>query len=114
MQISGSLLPSRGALFPALQLVGLQPAPIRRAWAAFRYGAWQTDDLLTAWEDYVIGQEQWQEHQYDGYRPKVVDLTALSTCRQGASRRCAWHHRPRGTCQRAEGGGHHRPCACRP
>jgi len=31
MQISGSLLPSRGALFPALQVIGLQPAPIRRA-----------------------------------------------------------------------------------
>ena len=76
MQISGSLLPSRGALFPALQVIGLQPAPIRRAWAAFRYGAWQIDDLLTTWEDYVIRQEQWQEHQYDGYRPKAVDLTA--------------------------------------
>jgi hypothetical protein len=76
MQISGSLLPSRGALFPALQAMGLQPALTRRAWAAFRYGAWQIDDLLTAWEDYVIRQGQWQEHQYDGYRPKAVDLVA--------------------------------------
>jgi hypothetical protein len=76
MQISGSLLPSRGALFPALQAIGLQPASTRRAWAAFRYGAWQIDDLLIAWEDHVIGQGQWQEHQYDGYRPKAVDLTA--------------------------------------
>ena len=76
MQISGSLLPSRGALFPALQAIGLEPAPTRRAWAAFRYGDWQIDDLLTAWEDYVIEQGQWQEHQYDGYRPKAVDLTA--------------------------------------
>lgn len=42
----------------------------------YLYGAWQIDDLLTAWEDYVIGQGQWQEHQYDGYRPKAVDLTA--------------------------------------
>jgi len=76
MQISGSLLPSRGALFPALQAIGLPPAPTRRAWAAFRYGAWRIDDLLTAWEDYVIRQGQWQEHQYDGYRPKAVDLAA--------------------------------------
>ena len=76
MQISGSLLPNRGALFPALQTIGLQTAPIRRAWAAFRYGAWQIDDLLNTWEDYVIGQGEWQEHQYDGYRPKAVDLTA--------------------------------------
>jgi len=76
MQISGSLLPNRGALFPALQSIGLQTALIRRAWAAFRYGSWQIDDLLTAWEGYVIAQGQWQEHQYDGYRPKAVDLTA--------------------------------------
>jgi hypothetical protein len=76
MQISGSLLPGRGALFPALQAIGLPPAPTRRAWAAFRYGAWRIDDLLTAWEDYVIRQGQWQEHQYDGYRPKAVDLAA--------------------------------------
>jgi len=76
MQLSGALLPSRGALFPALQLTGLQPESTRRAWAAFRYGAWQIDDLLTDWEDYVIGQGLWQEHQYDGYRPKAVDLTA--------------------------------------
>lgn len=75
MQISGSLLPSRGALFPALQAMGLLPAAIRRAWAAFRYGAWDIADLLAAWEDYVTEQGLWQEHQYDGYRPKAVDLT---------------------------------------
>jgi len=76
MQVNGSLLPSRGAIFPALQAIGLLPAAIRRAWAAFRYGAWQIDDLLTAWEGYVVEQGQWQEHQYDGYRLKAVDLTA--------------------------------------
>jgi hypothetical protein len=76
MQASGALLSSRGALFPALQAIGLQPAPMRRAWAAFRYGAWQIDDLLTPWEDYVIEQGQWQAHQYDGFLPKAVDLTA--------------------------------------
>jgi hypothetical protein len=75
MQINGSLLPSRGALFPALQAMGLLPAAIRRAWAAFRYGAWDIADLLAAWEDYVTEQGLWQEHQYDGYRPKAVDLT---------------------------------------
>ena len=76
MQVSGSLLPSRGAIFPALQVIGLLPAQIRRAWAAFHYGAWQIEDLLTPWEDYVIRQGQWQEHLYDGYRPKAIDLTA--------------------------------------
>lgn len=76
MQISGALLPSRGALFPALQEVGLQPAAIRRAWATFRYGAWHIDELLTLWEEYIASQGQWQEHRYAGYRPKAVDLTA--------------------------------------
>lgn len=76
MQISGTLLSSRGALFPALQAGGLAPAATRRAWAAFRYGAWQIDELLTTWEDYVVAQGQWQEHQHAGYRAKAVDLTA--------------------------------------
>lgn len=76
MQISGALLPSRGALFPALQLVGLQPPATRRAWAAFRYGAWHIAELLTAWEEYVLAQGQWQEHRCGGYRPKAIDLTA--------------------------------------
>ena len=76
MQLSGALLPSRGALFPALQAIGLLPAAVRRAWAAFHSGAWQIAELLAAWEHYVLEQEQWQAHQYDGYYPKAVDLTA--------------------------------------
>lgn len=39
MQLSGHLLPSRGALFPALQALDLPPEAVRRAWAAVRYGA---------------------------------------------------------------------------
>lgn len=50
MLVTGALLPSRGALFPALQAVGLPVDAIRRAWAAFRYGAWEIATLLTAWE----------------------------------------------------------------
>jgi hypothetical protein len=76
MQLSGALLPSRGALFPALQAIGLLPVAVRRAWAAFRFGAWKIADLLSAWESYVLAQQQWQAHQYDGYYPKAVDLTA--------------------------------------
>lgn len=76
MQLSGALLPSRGALFPALQAIGLWSGAIRRAWAAFRSGAWQIAELLQAWESYVVSQQQWQAHQYDGYYPKAVDLTA--------------------------------------
>jgi hypothetical protein len=76
MQLSGALLPSRGALFPALQAIGLLPAAVRRAWAAFRFGAWVIGDLLSAWEAYVLEQQLWQAHQYDGYYPIAVDLTA--------------------------------------
>ena len=76
MQISGALLPSRGALFPALQAIGLSPAEVRRAWSAFRYGAWEIDRPLSTWVRYVTEQGQWQEHTYEGYRPKAIDLTA--------------------------------------
>lgn len=75
MQVSGALLASRGALFPALQAIGLPPDAVRRSWAAFRYGAWQIDTLLIAWEQYVLAQDQWQEHRHGGYRPKPVDIT---------------------------------------
>jgi hypothetical protein len=76
MQISGALLPSRGALFPALQAIGLTPAEVRRAWSAFRYGAWEISDPLSVWASYVTQPGQWQEHTYEGYRPKAIDLTA--------------------------------------
>jgi len=69
-------IPSRGALFPALQAIGLLPAAVRRAWAAFRFGAWVIEDLLSAWEAYILEQQLWQAHQYDGYYPIAVDLTA--------------------------------------
>ena len=76
MQISGALLPSRGALFPALKAIGLSPAGVRRSWVAFRFGAWEIEELLSAWEAYVLKQQKWQAHQYDGYYAIAVDLTA--------------------------------------
>jgi hypothetical protein len=76
MQLSGTLLPYRGALFPALQAIGLSPRQVRRAWAAFRSGDWQITEMLSAWEEYVQAQGHWQVHQYEGYHPKAADLTA--------------------------------------
>ena len=76
MQISGTLLSSRGALFPALQALGLPPAAIRRAWAAFGGGAWKIAELLWAWEVYVQEQGHWQASSYEGYKPIAMDLTA--------------------------------------
>lgn len=76
MQVSGMLLPHRGALFPALQAIGLLPGATRRAWAAFRYGSWKIADLLSAFEAYVQDQGHWQAASYAGYKPIAVDLTA--------------------------------------
>jgi len=77
MLVSGSLLPSRGAVFPALQAVGLVPPAVRRAWAALHAGDWQIADLLTTWGEYVLAEPEWQETRYAGYAPKAVDTTAF-------------------------------------
>jgi hypothetical protein len=77
MLVSGALLPSRGALFPALKTSGLSDAAIRRAWAAFRGGAWQTAVILRLWRTQIEGMPDWQVHRHEGYRTKVVDTTAF-------------------------------------
>lgn len=75
MLLTGALLTSRGALFPALVSIGLLPAQVRRAWAAFRHGAWDIATMLHDWNQYVLDQAQWSVHRYDGYVPKPVDIT---------------------------------------
>jgi hypothetical protein len=76
MLISGALHNSRGAMFPALKSIGLTDEEVRRAWAAMRYGAWQTETLLETWRTYVTEQGEWQASQYAGYYTKAVDMTA--------------------------------------
>ena len=76
MLVSGALHDSRGALFPALKSIGLQDEAVRRAWAAMRYGAWQTATLLATWQTHVAGQGEWQASQYAGYYTKAVDIAA--------------------------------------
>jgi len=76
MLVSGALHASRGGLFPALQSTGLTDAQVRRAWAAFRYGAWSIEAMLQSWREHVIGQGQWQAQQPAGYYVKAVDITA--------------------------------------
>lgn len=76
MLVSGALHDSRGALFPALQAIGLTEAEVRRAWTAFRYGAWEIEAMLRIWQTHVEGQEQWQAQQHAGYYVKAVDITA--------------------------------------
>lgn len=77
MLVNGSLLNSRGALFPGLLSNGLSVSAVRRAWAAFRGGAWEIDALLASWQAYVNEQGKWVQHCYEGYYPKAVDLTAF-------------------------------------
>ncbi len=76
MLISGALHDSRGAMFPALKSIGLKDEEVRRAWAAMRYGAWQTETLLETWRAYVTSQCEWQAAFYAGYHTKAVDITA--------------------------------------
>lgn len=77
MLVSGALLPQRGALFPALKASGLTDPAIRRAWAAFRGGAWQTIVVLRLWQAHIQGLPDWQVHRHEGYRAIVVDTTAF-------------------------------------
>jgi len=77
MMLQGSLLGSRGAIFPALVASGFGEETVRRCWGAMRYGVWQTTDLIEAWQEYVKGQGEWQEHDHGGYRAVSVDLTGF-------------------------------------
>ena len=77
MLVSGALLPQRGALFPALQATGLSGQATRRAWAAFRRGAWQTAVILRLWQEQIEGLPGWQVDCHEGYRAITVDVTAF-------------------------------------
>lgn len=77
MLVSGALLPERGALFPALQRIGLEVEVVRRAWASFRGGKWRIQDLLKVWQSYVQSLEGWAVHRHEGYRAVTVDVTAF-------------------------------------
>ena len=77
MLVSGALLPSRGAIFPALKSIGLSDAATRRAWGGFRHGMWQIKPLVGVWRGYVKGLVGWTEHRFEGYVPITVDLTAF-------------------------------------
>lgn len=77
MLVSGQLLASRGAIFPGLKAVGLADDAVRRAWAAFHGGVWCIASLLRVWQEHVAGLPGWQYHEYEGYRPVGVDITAF-------------------------------------
>lgn len=89
MLVSGALLPSRGAIFPALKSIGLDDAATRRAWAAFRKGVWQMPAILILWREHVKALPGWQEHRYEGYLPVTIDVTAFW---RPALKRCPGKH----------------------
>jgi len=72
--LSGRLLASRGALFPALQDLGLPKDAVRRSVAALAYGRFQIADLLRNWQARVLAEGQFQAHCYEGFRPVACDL----------------------------------------
>ena len=75
--VSGNLLESRGAIFPALQRMGLDETESRRAWAAFAKGKWEISELLSQWQQQVEAEGVWAEHRFEGYRVKAVDLVGF-------------------------------------
>lgn len=50
--MNGSLLPYRGAIFPALQATAIGEQAVRRSWKAFHSGVWQISELMVAWNQY--------------------------------------------------------------
>jgi hypothetical protein len=75
--LSGQLLSSRGALFPALKAIGLEDEEVRRAWTAISKGVWHTVVLIELWRRHVEGLPEWEQHEYEGYKPVVADVTAF-------------------------------------
>jgi hypothetical protein len=75
--LSGQLLNSRGALFPALKAIGLEDSAVRRAWTAVGKGVWRIDILIELWRKHVESLPDWKRHEYEGYKPVVADVTAF-------------------------------------
>lgn len=51
--LSGRFLTARGAMFPALDSLGLAPDAVHRANAALNYGRWNTENLIARWQQRV-------------------------------------------------------------
>lgn len=77
MLLSGKALLTRGAIIPGLSAVGLSEGAVRRAWAALGRGSWTSDRLVKRWAEVVEAEGWWQPHQYGGYHPVAVDVTAF-------------------------------------
>ena len=77
VMMSGAFLPSRGAFFTALAAKGFDKQVVRRSWAALRYGAWESNDLLDNWQLYVASENQWHVRRHERYQAVSVDITGF-------------------------------------
>lgn len=75
--VNGSFLQSRGAIFAALQAIGLDENEMRRSWSAMAKGSWQIDELIETWQVYVRSENRWRENRYQGYRVVSIDITGF-------------------------------------
>ena len=75
--LSGPLLNSREALFPALKAIGLEDSAVRRAWTAVGKGVWRIDVLINLWRKHVESLPNWKQYEYEGYKPLMADVTAF-------------------------------------
>ena len=66
--VSGQMLPSRGALLPALKSSGLSDEEVRHAWQASRNGAWQINELIGGHVAWVKDNSDWRPREHGGYR----------------------------------------------
>jgi len=75
--LSGRLLLTRGAIFPALMLAGVGVAATWRAWGALATGRWQITPLLDAFARVVQREGRWRPRQHGGRQALAVDTTAF-------------------------------------
>jgi hypothetical protein len=75
--LSGRLLWTRGAVFPALSDLRLTDSEVRRAEAALAHGRWTLASLLAVWQRLVLSERQFRPHQYEGIRPVALDLVGF-------------------------------------
>lgn len=71
--LSGKLLESRGALFPALTSAGLSDQEARGAEAALREGKFEVARLIRRLQSWIQQERHWQQRSIAGYHPLVID-----------------------------------------
>jgi len=75
--VNGSFLISRGAVHGALKASDFEDDEIRRGWSALRYGSWEIERLLSAWQLQVAIDNEWSVRRYEGYKVKSLDITGF-------------------------------------